>query len=31
MPAEQNITGTEDDKIEKYQESAFEIRRIHET
>ena len=29
MPADQNITRTEEEKVEKYQELAFEIRRIH--
>ena len=29
VPADQNITGTEEEKVEKYQELAFEIRRIH--
>ena len=29
MPADQNITQTEEKKVEKYQELAFEIRRIH--
>ncbi|XP_068690191.1 uncharacterized protein [Montipora foliosa] len=27
--ADQNITRTEEEKVEKYQELAFEIRRIH--
>ena len=31
VPADQNITRTEEDKVEKYQELAFEIRRIHGT
>ena len=29
VPANQNITSTEEEKVEKYQELAFEIRRIH--
>ena len=29
VPADQNITRTEEEKVEKYQELAFEIRRIH--
>ena len=29
VPADQNITRTEEKKVEKYQELAFEIRRIH--
>ena len=29
MPADQNITRTEEEKVEMYQELAFEIRRIH--
>ena len=29
VPVDQNITRTEDEKVEKYQELAFEIRRIH--
>ena len=29
MPADQNISRTEEEKLEKYQELAFEIRRIH--
>ena len=29
VPVDQNITTTEDEKVEKYQELAFEIRRIH--
>ena len=29
VPADQNITRTEKEKVEKYQELAFEIRRIH--
>ena len=29
VPADQNITQTEEKKVEKYQELAFEIRRIH--
>ena len=31
VPADQNITRTEEEKVEKYQELAFEIRRIHGT
>ena len=29
VPADQNITRVEEEKVEKYQELAFEIRRIH--
>ena len=29
VPADQNIIQTEEEKVEKYQELAFEIRRIH--
>ena len=29
MPADQNITRTEEEKVKKYQELPFEIRRIH--
>ena len=29
VPADQNIVQTEEEKVEKYQELAFEIRRIH--
>ncbi|XP_068697681.1 uncharacterized protein [Montipora foliosa] len=29
VPADQTITRTEEEKVEKYQELAFEIRRIH--
>ena len=29
VPADQKITRTEEEKVEKYQELAFEIRRIH--
>ena len=29
VPADQHITRTEEEKVEKYQELAFEIRRIH--
>ena len=29
MPADQNITRTEEEKVEKYQELASEIRTIH--
>ena len=29
VPADQKITRTEEEKFEKYQELAFEIRRIH--
>ncbi|XP_068717065.1 uncharacterized protein [Montipora capricornis] len=29
VPADQNISRTEEEKVEKYQEPAFEIRRIH--
>ena len=29
VPEDQNIIRTEEDKVEKYQEPAFEIRRIH--
>ena len=29
VPVDQNITRTEEEKIEKYQELAFEIRRVH--
>ena len=29
VPADQNITRTEEEKVEKYQELAFEIRKIH--
>ena len=29
VPTDQNITRTEQEKVEKYQEVAFEIRRIH--
>ena len=29
VPADQNITRTEEERVEKYQELAFEIRRIH--
>ena len=29
VPADQNITRTEEEKVEKYQELAFEIRRVH--
>ena len=29
VPADQNITRPEEEKVEKYQELAFEIRRIH--
>ena len=29
MLADQNITRTEEEKVEKYQELAFEIRKIH--
>ena len=29
VPADQNITRTEEEKVEKYQELALEIRRIH--
>ena len=29
VPADQNITWTEEEKVEKYQELAYEIRRIH--
>ena len=29
VPADQNIIRTEEEKVEKYQELAFEIRRIH--
>ena len=29
MPADQNITRTKEKKVKKYQELAFEIRRIH--
>ena len=29
VPADQNISRTEEEKVEKYQEVAFEIRRIH--
>ena len=29
VPADQNITRIEEEKVEKYQELAFEIRRIH--
>ena len=29
VPANQNITRTEEEKVEKYQELAFEIRRVH--
>ena len=29
VPADQNITRAEEEKVEKYQELAFEIRRIH--
>ena len=29
VPADQNINRTEEEKVEKYQELAFEIRRIH--
>ena len=29
MPEDQNIIRTEEEKVEKYQELAFEIRRIH--
>ena len=29
MPADQTIIRTEEEKVEKYQELAFEIRRIH--
>ena len=31
VPADQNITRTEEEKVEKYQELTFEIRRIHGT
>ena len=30
VPADQNIIRTEGEKVEKYQDLAFEIRRIHE-
>ena len=29
VPADQNITRTEEEKLKKYQELAFQIRRIH--
>ena len=29
VPADQKISRTEEEKVEKYQELAFEIRRIH--
>ena len=29
MPPDQNITRTEEEKVEKYRELAFQIRRIH--
>ena len=29
VPADQNIIRTEEEKVEKYQEVAFELRRIH--
>ena len=29
MPADQNITRTEEEKVEKYQELAFEITTVH--
>ena len=29
VPADHNITRTEEEKVENYQELAFEIRRIH--
>ena len=29
LPEDQNITRTEEEKVEKYQELAFEIKRIH--
>ena len=29
-PADQNIVRTEEEKVEEYQDLAFEIRRIHE-
>ena len=29
LPADQNIIRTEEEKVEKYQDLAFEIRRIH--
>ena len=29
VPEDQNITRTEEEKVEKYQQLAFEIRRIH--
>ena len=29
VPADQNITSTEEEKVEKYQELVFEIKRIH--
>ena len=29
VPADQNIIRTEEEKVEKYQDLAFEIRRIH--